>query len=74
MNCRPENITDPTFKPNCCTEDSPCGLGEGACRTDATCMNNLVCGSKNCKNADNANEKTNCCTTPWDMPGLQYRG
>ena len=68
-NCTPDAISYPTFKQDCCTEDSPCGLGEGGCTTDSTCMSNLVCGTSNCEK--DGGGKTNCCATPWDMPGSQ---
>ena len=68
-NCTPGAIINPKFKPNCCTFDSPCGLGEGGCSSDATCMNNLVCGDDNCEK--DGGGRTSCCATPWDMPGLQ---
>ena len=69
IDCEPKDIMHPKFKPNCCTEGSPCGLGEGACSGPATCMQHLVCGNDNCDKEGGG--KTNCCTTPWDIPGYR---
>ena len=65
--CAPNDISNPTFNPSCCTEGSPCGLGEGGCTKNEACMHNLVCGKNNCNKDDGG--MTNCCTTPWDRPG-----
>ncbi len=33
---------------SCCTEDVPCGLGEGDCDSDRECGVGMACGSDNC--------------------------
>ena len=40
---------------NCCTPDTPCGLGGGDCDSNHDCKGDLICGryqanSNNCKN------------------------
>ncbi len=32
----------------CCTEEFPCGLGDGDCDGDEECRGDLVCGTDNC--------------------------
>ena len=32
----------------CCTEDFPCGPGEGNCNSDEDCKDDHVCGRRNC--------------------------
>ena len=34
---------------SCCTEEYPCGAGEGDCDNDSHCEKGLKCGSNNCK-------------------------
>lgn len=33
---------------NCCSETKPCGLDQGTCTTDSTCMNGLKCTQFSC--------------------------
>ena len=33
---------------DCCTPQSPCGIGEGDCDRDSDCSGALKCGNNNC--------------------------
>ncbi len=33
---------------DCCTEEMPCGEGDGDCDSDAECEGDLICGDNNC--------------------------
>jgi len=33
----------------CCTDNNPCGVGDGDCDYDSHCARDLVCGESNCK-------------------------
>ena len=57
---------------NCCTPDTPCGLGGGDCNSDQDCKGDLICGlyqsnSNNCKNEPRIGltwpTNTDCCIT-----------
>ena len=41
----------------CCTEDNPCGVGDGDCDNDSDCAGELTCGNSNCPWGDN----DDCC-------------
>ena len=50
----------------CCTEEDPCGLGDGDCDYDEDCLPLFSCGSNNCKelnplNADAFDDSDDCC-------------
>ena len=55
------------YSPNCCSENEPCGIGEGGCSSDKQCMSNLQCGDNNC--GIPGRNDTRCCRTPWNRPG-----
>jgi len=42
LRCRGDNN-------GCCTDDNPCGKGDGDCDYDSHCARDLVCGNSNCK-------------------------
>ena len=44
----------------CCTEEQPCGKGDGDCDKDSECAAGLVCGSNNCPWGDD----DDCCMAP----------
>ena len=47
---------------SCCTPDSPCGEGQGACLYDEDCQFKLMCGHRNCQDFNSTAEKNfNCC-------------
>merc|ERR1711988_103418 len=49
----------------CCSQETPCELGEGDCETDQDCSADLVCGNNNCKQfAAYFHEKDDCCVSP----------
>jgi len=53
----------------CCTDDNPCGIGDGDCDYDSHCARDLVCGESNCKGFGEADD---CCMQqkvdyPWAM-------
>ena len=41
----------------CCTDETPCNIGEGDCDRDTHCLGDLVCGEGNCPWGDN----DDCC-------------
>ena len=43
----------------CCSEENPCGVGEGDCDHDNECEGELTCGKNNC--ADFPSPKADCC-------------
>ncbi len=46
----------------CCTSQSPCGIGEGDCDTDSDCRGLLKCGKNNCiKSGNHWNSSADCC-------------
>merc|ERR1712223_207645 len=49
-------------KKDCCTEESPCGLGKGDCDKDADCLGDLVCGKNNC-DGPSYGQGDDCCTS-----------
>ena len=47
---------------SCCTEDSPCGEGEGDCDINRDCKSGLKCGINNCKKfGAYYNKYDDCC-------------
>ena len=51
---------------SCCTVENPCGEWEGACKSNAQCMDNLDCGQFNCDITSNFTDysgfqKFDCC-------------
>ena len=34
---------------SCCTDENPCGVGEGDCDRNSNCEGELKCGTDNCK-------------------------
>jgi len=47
------------FLKECCTEEDPCGVGEGDCDNDNECEGDLTCGRNNCDNFPSP--KADCC-------------
>ena len=45
---------------NCCSPESPCGIGEGDCDAEYDCAGALVCGSNNCP-SDFPSSTYDCC-------------
>merc|ERR1719412_380905 len=43
----------------CCSEEHPCGVGEGDCDNDNECEGDLTCGRNNCDNFPSP--KADCC-------------
>jgi len=43
----------------CCSEERPCGVGEGDCDNDNECEGELTCGRNNC--ADFPSSRADCC-------------
>ena len=58
---------------DCCTQDNPCGLGEGDCDHDSDCKPGLYCGLDNC-GGSGWEYFDDCCEIdlPWcnDTPSL----
>ena len=53
---------------NCCTKEKPCGIGQGDCKKDDECEEDLVCGDDNCDEKflwDGAD----CCTKKKNSDG-----
>ena len=51
---------------SCCTVENPCGEWEGACDSNAQCVDNLDCGQFNCDITSNFTDysgfqKFDCC-------------
>ncbi len=55
----------------CCTEESPCDVGEGDCDDDDECRGDLVCGEDNCGSDTNFLPGHDCCMRP--IPGKVER-
>ena len=50
---------------SCCTEDQPCGEGEGDCDDDSDCGPGLICGDDNCHWFNKQSAVTSdCCVRP----------
>jgi len=48
---------------NCCSQNEPCGFGEGDCDHDSDCRVGFMCGSNNCHEFHpNAATHADCCT------------
>ena len=45
----------------CCSEDAPCGLGQGDCDHDGECEDGLACGHNNCGAGHSGMD---CCSYP----------
>ena len=59
MDCCQEKVCLPGLNDwTCCTESSPCGLGNGDCDSDIDCQGILVCGDNNCADGD---YRMDCC-------------
>ena len=68
LNCDPLNL--PTWLASseeqnyllkeCCSEEKPCGLGQGDCDMDSECEGDLTCGNDNC-GATFFDSRTDCC-------------
>eukprot|EP00092_Neocalanus_flemingeri_P039475 GFUD01042981.1.p1 GENE.GFUD01042981.1~~GFUD01042981.1.p1 ORF type:complete len:373 (+),score=63.63 GFUD01042981.1:80-1198(+) len=66
----PKNPVIKELSRNCCTEDNPCGEGEGDCDTDnqGTCQAGLRCGDSNCGDFNPANYAlADCCYKPMNQ-------
>ena len=54
----------------CCTDDEPCGEGEGDCDHDSNCKNDLIClrpNGKGCHKhiaSSNWDSSDDCCVDP----------
>ena len=44
-----------------CTDEQPCGIGQGHCVSDDQCSGDLLCGSDNCVPELGFANGTNCC-------------
>ena len=44
----------------CCSEEKPCGVGQGDCDMDSECEGKLKCGDDNC-DASFWDSRTDCC-------------
>ena len=52
----------PSIDWDCCTPQSPCGIGEGDCDRDSDCSGALKCGNNNCIESENHwHDKADCC-------------
>ena len=51
---------------SCCTQDNPCGLGQGDCDINHDCTGGLVCGQDNCniKEFPSFDSTDDCCMDP----------
>jgi len=68
LNCDPMNL--PTWLTTdedkndvlkeCCSEEFPCGYGQGDCDMDSECEGSLTCGNDNC-GPDFFDSRTDCC-------------
>ena len=68
LNCEPSNL--PSWLTNdedkndlikeCCSEDFPCGVGQGDCDMDSECEGSLRCGKYNC-GPSFFDLRTDCC-------------
>ena len=64
VDCNGENGTA-----DCCTDDSPCKLGDGDCDTDSNCAGDFVCGFNNCRDFNrNADYEYDCCMKALGKP------
>merc|ERR1712192_293656 len=48
---------------SCCSEEYPCGLGEGDCDSNSDCTGELVCGSNNCPKGTTFEDGDDCCVS-----------
>ena len=67
--------SNPKMWNECCTSESPCGVGEGDCDFDNQCSGDLICGNDNCAWSD---DSADCCI-PYaecflDQSATDYRG
>ena len=56
----------------CCTADTPCGIGEGDCDSDDQCSGDLICGHDNCGTGFSywtGSEEYDCCMID---PGIKF--
>ena len=53
---------------SCCSEEYPCGEGEGDCDSDSECRDGFLCGSDNCKKGSTFDDGDDCCV-PICTPG-----
>jgi len=51
---------------SCCSEEYPCGLGEGDCDSNSECRGDLRCGTNNCANGTTFADGDDCCTEKCD--------
>ena len=52
----------PSIDWDCCTPQSPCGVGKGDCDTDSDCSGALKCGNNNCIESEKHwHDKADCC-------------
>lgn len=68
LNCEPANL--PTWLSSdeekndllkeCCSEERPCGFGQGDCDNDSECEGSLTCGNDNCGTSF-FDPRTDCC-------------
>ena len=53
------------FDDDYCKDMSPCGVGQGGCKSDGHCGPGLVCGRANCNcNQNGWPDHARCCTLP----------
>ena len=51
---------------NCCTDTTPCGIGEGDCDNDSHCAGDLICGKNDdfSNNCPAGHKDMDCCIAP----------
>ena len=62
--CKGRFLSEEKLKSDCCTAETPCGLGEGDCNTEDNdgCEAGLRCGENNClKFGSYYHKKDDCC-------------
>ena len=64
----------PSIDWDCCTSQSPCGIGKGDCDTDSDCSGTLKCGSNNCiKSGNHWDSSADCCEGKMTCNVILYR-
>ena len=48
----------------CCNSTQPCGEGQGDCDEYCDCVDDLVCGTRNCDKSRFPSNETECCEKP----------
>jgi len=61
LNSRQLFVTACSGGDSCCSEGSPCGIGEGDCDNDEQCAGDLQCGKDNCNKRSVGFDSTDDC-------------